>query len=58
MAAPFPTLIIPQPAGVGTVGFTVPNVAGLIGQEIYSQALLVAYPNDLRLSNVVRDVIQ
>lgn len=54
-AVPFPTLIVPQPAGVGSVVFTVPN---LVGQVIYSQAMLVAYPNDLRLSNVVRDVIQ
>ena len=57
LAVPFPTLVIPQPAGIGSVGFTIPNVPGLIGQVIYSQAMLVAYPNDLRLSNVVRDVI-
>ena len=57
-AAPFPTLILPQPAGVGSVSWTLPNVPGLIGQELYSQALLVAYPNDLHFSNVLRDVIQ
>ena len=57
LAVPFPTLVIPQPAGIGSVGFTIPNVPGLIGQVIYSQAMLVAYPANLRLSNVVRDVI-
>ena len=57
LAVPFPTLVIPQPAGVGSAGFTIPNVPGLIGQVIYSQAMLVAYPANLRLSNVVRDVI-
>lgn len=56
-AVPFPTLMVPQPAGVGNVGFTVPNVPSLVGQVIYSQAMLVAYPSDLRLSNVVADVI-
>mgnify|MGYP003672070191 CR=1 FL=1 len=57
-AVPFPTLIVPQPSGVGSVGFTVPNAPSLVGQAIYSQAMLIAYPHDLRLSNVVRDVIQ
>lgn len=57
-AVPFPALIIPQPAGVGSVGFTVPNLPSLIGQLIYCQSVLVAYPFDLRLSNVVADVIQ
>ena len=57
LAVPFPTLIVPQPAGVGNVGFAVPNVPSLVGQVIYSQAMLVAFPSDLRLSNVVADVI-
>ena len=57
-AVPFPTMIVPQPTGVGSVGFTVPNTPSLVGQAIYSQAMLVAYPYDLRLSNVVADVIQ
>jgi predicted nucleotidyltransferase len=57
-AVPFLPLIIPQPAGVGSVGFTVPNVLSLVGQPIYCQSVLVAYPFDLRLSNVVADVIQ
>ena len=57
-AIPFPTMIVPQPAGVGSTGFTVPNAPSLVGQAIYSQAALIAYPYDLRLSNVVADVIQ
>ena len=57
-SVPFPTLIVPQPSGVGGVGFTVPNTPSLVGQAIYSQAMLIAYPYDLRLSNVVADVIQ
>ena len=57
-AVPFPTLIVPQPAGIGSGGFTVPNAPRLVGQAIYSQAMLIAYPYDLRLSNVVADVIQ
>jgi hypothetical protein len=42
----------------GSVGFTVPHARSLVGQVIYTQAILIAYPNDLRLSNVVTDVIQ
>tara|TARA_R110002072_G_scaffold297067_1_gene469529 strand:+ start:13248 stop:14795 length:1548 start_codon:yes stop_codon:yes gene_type:complete len=57
-AVPFPATIVPQPAGVGSVGFTVPNAPSLVGQPIYCQSVLVAYPFDLRLSNVVADVIQ
>ena len=57
-AVPFPTMIVPQPSGVGSVGFTVPNAPSLAGQAIYSQSALIAYPYDLRLSNVVADVIQ
>lgn len=53
-----PTLVIPQPVGVGSGSVVIPNSAGLIGQTIYSQAVLIAAPNDVRLSNVVVDVIQ
>ena len=42
---------MPKPTRIALVGAT-----GLIGQEIYSQALL-AVPTELRLSNVVRDVL-
>ena len=45
-------------AGVASVSITVPNAPSLVALVIYSQALLAAYPNSLRLSNVVRDVIQ
>tara|TARA_R110002072_G_scaffold141664_3_gene286958 strand:- start:73683 stop:75314 length:1632 start_codon:yes stop_codon:yes gene_type:complete len=57
-AAPFAPLIVPQPIGVGGAGAMVPNQPSLVGQTIYSQAMLIAYPFDLRLSNVVADVIQ
>ncbi|HEX5054496.1 MAG TPA: VCBS repeat-containing protein [Planctomycetota bacterium] len=57
-AAPFPLLVIPQPAGVGTVTWTIPNLASIAGTPLYAQSLLVAYPGDLRLSNVVGNIIQ
>ncbi|MEZ6038540.1 MAG: VCBS repeat-containing protein [Planctomycetota bacterium] len=57
-AAPFPLLTIPQPAGVEQLAWGVPNVPGLVGVEVFCQAALVAYPSDVRLSNVVREVIQ
>ena len=49
---------IPQPAGVGSISITVPSQSGLIGIPIFAQTLLVPYPFQPRLSNVVRDVIQ
>ncbi|MFT6081093.1 MAG: hypothetical protein ACJA0V_002534 [Planctomycetota bacterium] len=57
MAVPIPLLTVPQPAGVASVSFTVPNMPSLIGMTLYSQSVMVAYPSGLRLSNVVRDVI-
>ena len=58
MAAPFAPLVVPQPIGVGAASFIVPNQPSLVGQAIYSQAMLIAYPFDLRLSNVVAGVVQ
>ena len=52
-----PPILIPQPAGVGSVSVAVPNDPGLIGLPIYMQALLVPYPLPARLSNVVSDVV-
>jgi hypothetical protein len=52
-----PPVLIPQPAGVGSVSLAVPNQPGLLGLSVYSQALLVPYPYAPRLSNVMHDVI-
>ena len=52
-----PPFLIPQPAGVGSVSFAVPNVPGLVGTSFYAQALLVPYPFQARLTNVTADVI-
>ena len=58
MAALSP-FIIPQPAGVGSVSFTVPNVPSFVGTPVYAQALLVPLPfqAQARLTNVTADVI-
>ncbi|MCK5944879.1 MAG: VCBS repeat-containing protein [Planctomycetes bacterium] len=58
MAVPFPVAVVPPPQGVTSVTFTIPNQPSLVGLELHSQAALVGYPDDLRLSNVVFDVIQ
>jgi predicted nucleotidyltransferase len=58
MAAPFAPLMVPQPIGVSGASFFVPNEPSLVGQAIYSQAMLIGYAFDLRLSNVVADLIQ
>lgn len=52
-----PPFVVPQPAGKGSLQFPVPNVPALAGITIYSQALLQQYPGQLRLTNVVGDVI-
>jgi hypothetical protein len=53
-----PAVVIPQPAGVGTVAWTPPNVPGMVGMPLYSQALVVPWPFDARLTNVVGGVVQ
>ena len=55
--AVLPPFVIPQPAGVGSVSFTVPDESSLVGVTIYSQALLVQYPTRALLTNVTADVI-
>ena len=47
----------PQPAGVGSVSFTVPNVPLFVGISVYGQAVLVPQPFPARLTNVTADVI-
>ena len=57
-AAPLPLLAIPQPAGVATTSFTIPNQMSLVGLDLHAQALLVDLSVDLRLSNTVSGAIQ
>ena len=52
-----PLILIPQPAGVGSLTLSIVNDPGLIGTAIYSQALLVPSPFPATLSNVVSDVL-
>ena len=52
-----PPFIIPQPAGVGSISFQLPNWPALVGSSIYAQAVLVPFPLNPRLSNVTADVI-
>ena len=52
-----PLIQIPQPAGVGSLQITIVNDPGLLGLNIYSQALMVPYPFQARLSNVMPDVL-
>ncbi|HEX5052449.1 MAG TPA: VCBS repeat-containing protein [Planctomycetota bacterium] len=53
-----PTVVIPQPAGVGSIAWTVPNVPNAVGTAIYSQALIVSWPFGARFTNVVAGVVQ
>ncbi|MEM7202584.1 MAG: FG-GAP-like repeat-containing protein [Planctomycetota bacterium] len=55
--ASLPALPIPQPAGVGSLSFGIPDVVGIAGTTLFSQALIVRFPGEERLSNVVADVI-
>ena len=54
-----PPFLIPQPAGVGSVSFTVPNVPSFVGTFVYAQALVVplTFQTQARLTNVTADVI-
>ncbi len=54
---PLPSFVIPQPAGVGSISFTVPNVPALVGAPVYTQALLVQDPFQAWLTNATADVI-
>lgn len=57
LAAALTPITITQPAGVGSISITVPSQSGLIGIPIFAQALMVPYPFQPRLSNVVHDVV-
>ena len=56
-AVGLPLVAIPQPAGVGTASVQMPSNPALNGQAIYLQAMLVAFPNTMQLSNVVRETL-
>ena len=47
---------IPQPAGMSTLSFLVPNVPSLVGMSLYAQALIVQQPALARLTNLTADV--
>ena len=49
--------LIPQPAGVGALSFTVPNVPCFVGTLIDTQSLVLPQPLQTRLTNVTADVI-
>ena len=53
---PLPPFVIPQPAGVKSVSFMVPNRPSLVGVKFYAQALLIQYPAAY-LTNVTADVV-
>ena len=50
-------LPIPQPAGMGSVGFAVPNAPTLVGVSIYAQALLLGSAGVDRLTSVTVDTL-
>ena len=52
-----PPLRIPQPAGMNTLSFLLPNVPTLVGVSLYGQALIVQQPALARLTNFTADVI-
>ncbi|MEM7199228.1 MAG: VCBS repeat-containing protein [Planctomycetota bacterium] len=49
-------ILIPQPAGVGTLTIDIPDVPSLIGTPLFGQALL-SRDGALRLTNVSADVV-
>ena len=48
---------MPQPAGVGSVSYTLPDLPVLAGGAVYAQVLLVQHPTQTRLTNVTADVL-
>lgn len=55
--APLPLVLIPQPAGIGTVTWMLPNNPAFVGIKVFAQALLLQGPTEIRLTNVTADVI-
>ncbi len=54
---PLPPIVIPQPAGVGSIVIPIPNRPDLIGVPIYTQALQGPSLALARLTNLTCDVI-
>ncbi len=52
-----PAVVIPQPAGVGTLTWSLPNDPALAGIDVFAQALVVRGSIDARLTNVTADRI-
>ncbi len=52
-----PPVLVPQPEGIGSLAIPVPNLPALAGITIYTQALLQQHPVQLRLTNVVGDIV-
>jgi hypothetical protein len=50
-----PSFIIPKATGMGSITFQVPNLPTLAGVEIHTQALVLRYPMQPRLTNVNTD---
>jgi hypothetical protein len=51
-----PPFVVPQPAGIGSLTIPVPNLPALAGIAIYTQAVLLQHPVQVRLTNVVGDI--
>lgn len=53
-----PLLYIPPPGGVASIGLSIPNVPRLIGQTIFTQALVMDATGFAQLTGVMADRIQ
>ena len=56
--ASLPPFVVPQPAGLGSTTWPVPNTPSLAGLALYVQALQLASTGSLHLTNVVHDVLR
>ncbi len=52
-----PPVVIPQPAGVGSLSLPVPSATALVGAAVYGQALVVRSSGPARLTNVTGDSV-
>jgi hypothetical protein len=52
-----PAIVVPHPAGVGSLSFVVPGNPSLVGLAAHAQALLLHHPVQARLTNVTVDVV-
>ena len=56
-AIALPPFVVPQPAGIGSLIIPVPNLSALVGTTIYTQTVLNQQPVQVRLTNVIGDII-